>query len=345
MQLKKNKTSMKRNYTIDSLRTIATLLVILLHVSAEYVVKGKNNSTFDTSFWIGNIIDSFSRICVPLFVLMSGMFLVGRNETFRQSYQKRASRILIPLISWTIIYVLYRISLTFISDYQYSIKSILTSVISGKPFYHMWYLFMIIGLYLITPVLNIIISHISRNTLEKIAILMLFFGILNSSYDKTLNNKVFFILWFVNYLGYFILGYLIKDSKRVFSFFTLSATYITSSILIAVLSLYTIKIYDNLYFYGYLTPFVIIGSLSFYKLFHQLKLKENIFSKISHLTLGIYLIHAGVLHLLTNGLIALKINTLNNPIIGIPIKFFITLFISVIAASIISKIKYIRKII
>ena len=85
---------MKRNYTIDTLRTIATLLVILLHVSAEYVTYATKHQILDTSFWIGNIIDSFSRIGVPLFVLISGMFLLGRNESFKQSYQKRASRML-----------------------------------------------------------------------------------------------------------------------------------------------------------------------------------------------------------------------------------------------------------
>lgn len=336
---------MKRNYSIDTLRTIATLLVILLHVSVEYVITGKNDLIFDTSFWIGNIVDSFSRICVPLFVLMSGMFLVGRNETFKQSYQKRASRILIPLISWTIIYILYRVAISFIADNPIDVKSLLTSVILGRPFYHMWYLFMIIGLYLITPILNNSISYVSKNTLWTAAILLLLFGMLNSSYNKILNNNVSFFLWFVNYLGYFILGYLIKDSKRSFSFLALSSAYIISSILIAVLSLYTIKNYDSLYFYGYLTPFVIIGSLSFYKLFNQLKLRENLFSKISHLTLGIYLIHAGVLHALNLGLNVLDINTLNNPIIGVPMKFGITFFISIIAAWTISEIKYLRKII
>jgi surface polysaccharide O-acyltransferase-like enzyme len=336
---------MNRNYSIDTLRTIATLLVILLHISAGYVITGKNDLVFDTSFWIGNIVDSFSRICVPLFVLMSGMFLVGRNESFKQSYQKRASRILIPLISWTIIYIVYRVAIPFITDNPIDIKTLLVTVISGRPYYHMWYLFMIIGLYLITPILNNSISYVSRNTLWTVAILLLLFGMLNSGYDKILNNKVSFILWFINYLGYFILGYLIKDSKRSFSFLALSSAYIISSILIAVLSLYTIKQYNSLYFYGYLTPFVIIGSLSFYKFFHQLKLGRNVFSKISHLTLGIYLIHAGVLHVLNLGLSMLDINIFNNSIIGIPMKFCITFFISLIAAWIISKVKYIRNII
>lgn len=204
---------------------------------------------------------------------------------------------------------------------------------------------MLIGLYLITPIINNNIPHVSRKTLWITAILLMLFGMFNSSYDMALNNKVFFMLWFVNYLGYFILGYLIKDYKRNFSFLSLSVTYVISSVLIAILSFYTIKRFDSLYFYGYLTPFVITGTLCIYKLFHQLHLGENILSKISHLTLGIYLIHAGVLDAIILLLKTLDITTLNNPVIGIPIKFCVTAFISIILAWTISKMKYVRKII
>lgn len=337
---------MSRNFTIDTLRTVATLLVILLHVSAEYVeIAISHNTISDTSFWVGNIVDSFSRICVPLFVLISGMFLLGRNETFKESYYKRASRIFIPLISWTIIYLMFRVLLSYMEDDPISIKSLFVRVILGKPYYHMWYLFMLIGLYLITPVINKSIINLPRNTLWTVAIVLMIFGILNSGYDHFFNNNVSFILWFVNYLGYFILGFLINESKKNFSLIMLFSVYIISSIAIAILTFYTLKIYHNTYFYGYLTPFVIIGSLSFYKLFHQLKLKSNIFSRISHLTLGIYLIHAGVLSLLIIVLSKSGITATDNPIIGIPIKFTITLFISLLAAWAINSIKYLRKII
>jgi surface polysaccharide O-acyltransferase-like enzyme len=342
--LKENK-SMKRNYSIDTLRTVATLLVILVHASSEYINTGRMSLTFDTSFWVGNIISSFSRICVPLFVLISGMFLLGKKETFKQSYQKRASRILIPLISWTLIYILYRASLSFFTDKSINTDALLNSVVSGKPFYHMWYLYMIIGLYLITPVINNMIPKLSRHMLWAAALLLLFIGVLNSSFNISFYNKVTFMLWFINYLGYFILGYLIKDYKKNFSFLTLSATYIISSILIAILTVYTITFYDNLYFHRYLTPFVIIGSLSVYRLFLQLNLKENILSKISHLTFGIYLIHAGVLHVFNSGLQLLESDILSNPIIGIPIKFIVSLFISTVAVWMLSKVKYVRKII
>lgn len=136
-----------------------------------------------------------------------------------------------------------------------------------------------------------------------------------------------------------------KGYNKNFPFSLLIFIYILSSFSTAILSYYTIKSFDNLYFYGYLTPFVIIGSLSVYKLFHQLDLEKNILSKISHLTLGIYLIHAGILHVINLGLQELKLQFFENAFIGIPILFALTLSMSIIIAVLISRTKYLNKII
>ncbi len=43
---------MNRNYSIDTLRTVATILVILLHVSGKYIIIGFENSILDENFSI-----------------------------------------------------------------------------------------------------------------------------------------------------------------------------------------------------------------------------------------------------------------------------------------------------
>ncbi len=336
---------MKRNYAIDTLRTIATLLVILLHVSGEYANKGLLDNNYNLSFWIGNILDSFSRICVPIFVLISGMFLVGRNESFKDSYKKRASRILFPLIAWTIIYLIFSATLNYISNDTIGIKSLVVSTLLGRPYYHMWYLYMIIGLYLFTPILNNSISSLSRKNLWLISIALLVFGMVNTVYDTALGNKTTFILWFVNYLGYFIIGFLIKDSKINIPNRLLFVIYIVSSLIISILSYYTATLFDNFYFYDYLTPFVIIASISIFTLFLQFNIEPNFLSKMSHLSLGIYLIHAGVLTVFLLGLSKLDIHLFDNPIVGIPVKFSLTLFLSIMIANIFYKSKFLNKII
>jgi surface polysaccharide O-acyltransferase-like enzyme len=334
---------MNRNYAIDTLRTIATLMVVLLHVSSNYVEKGLSSNDYDISFLIGNIIDSFCRICVPLFVLISGRFLIGRKESIVTSFKKRVSRILVLIIVWSIIYLFYRSILEYLEYDSLNSSVLLKDVLRGSPFYHLWYLFMIIGMYLITPILNNQIEKILRKKIWFIALGFMIFGIINNIFKITGYNPIF-ILWFINYLGYYIIGYLMKDSSIKISPLILLLIYILSSFLIFTLTIYTVKIYHNIYFYGYLSPFVIFGSLSIYKLFCQIKMDENILSRITHLTLGIYLIHAGILDLFNLGLMKLDFHFFDNAIIGIPFKFILVSLVSIISVSIIYKVKYLRKI-
>jgi surface polysaccharide O-acyltransferase-like enzyme len=319
---------MKRDYTSDTLRTIAALMVVLVHVVADYVNLAMKSDNFNLSFWVSNIVDSFCRICLPIFVMISGMFLLGRTETFRDSYRKRASKILIPLIFWTIIYLVYLVVLRLFAGVDPDADTLLKSVILGQPFYHMWYLYMLIGLYFVTPLINLVIPKVSRQSLWVTAIVFLIFGIVHNIYNLVLENNLMFLLWFTDYLGYFLFGYLIRDCKARISSSALVLFYIISAALISVLSYYTASQHNNLYFYGPLSPLVALGSLSFFSWFRRFSLNENIFSKISHLTFGIYLIHAGVLHLLAYLLKTYDIHMFDNIFIGIPVKFTFALFIS-----------------
>lgn len=305
-----------------------------------------DGNTYTSSFWISNICDSLSRICVPLFVLISGMFLIGRNETFLQSYKKRISRILVPIIVWTFIYLTYQALVNYIIDGDFGLIDLVKSLILGVPFYHMWYLYMIIGLYLCIPILNnFIIPKLSRKNLWILSCVLLAFGILNVGYNFLLDNKPIFFLWFFDYLGYFLLGYLIKDSNLKIPSQVLIGAFLISSFSISILTYFTAKNFNSFYFYEYLSPFVIVSSLSIYTLFNQISIKQNFLSKIEHLTLGVYLVHAGILSFLSLGLRGWDIHILDHSAIGIPVKFCITLFISLLISTLFYKTKYLNKII
>lgn len=98
---------MKRDSSLDCLRVLACFLVILLHVSAEYVIDNIENYNFQ--FTVGNFFDSMSRICVPLFVMLSGAFLLEnpKNKDFVNFYKKSIFKIGIPTFVWSLIYVIY----------------------------------------------------------------------------------------------------------------------------------------------------------------------------------------------------------------------------------------------
>ncbi|GAB7209335.1 acyltransferase [Dickeya oryzae] len=73
-------------------RIVSTFAVIVLHISAYTVSLAELGSL---SWWAGNIYDSLTRWCVPVFVMISGALLLSpeKNETLSFFYKKRMSRI------------------------------------------------------------------------------------------------------------------------------------------------------------------------------------------------------------------------------------------------------------
>ncbi len=336
---------MDRNYSIDTLRSVATILVVLLHVAAVYVLQGMKTENFGFAFQVGNIVDAACRISVPLFVLISGMFLLGRQESFKISYKKRASRIFIPMIAWSIIYILYKMVRSYVVYKDPEISLHLKSLIMGEPFFHMWYLYMVIGLYFITPFINYSLPHISRKYLWYLALTLTVVSAYQEFYDLKLGNEPFFLLEFLQFIGYFLLGYLLKDEQRQIPVISLVLFYALTSIVIALLSVYTAVNWGNLYFYAYPSPFVVIGSLCIFKMFTQLSIPKNALSKLAPLSFGIYLIHGGIIDIMNKALLLKKIDLLDNPMIGIPIKFVFVMLISILIAYVFSKNSYLKRII
>jgi len=335
---------MERDYSIDTLRTLASVLVILIHTSGNYVETGMANNIYDSNFWIGNLVDSFTRISVPLFVLISGRFLVGRADSFKVFYQKRISRIFIPLMVWSLLYFLYNLIENYFTKGSLNFMVHFKSLVSGKPFFHMWYLYMLMGLYIVTPVINSCMAHVKRKSLLYVSVLLMLFGSFLDLYDTKLHNNPFFLLWFINYLGYYLFGFLMKDMKKAPVLFLISI-YVVSSSVIALSTYYTASNFNSLYFYGFTTPFVMIGALSIYKIICQIQLTKNALSNIAHLTLGIYIIHGGILDALNKILSSNDIHLLDHSMIGIPSKFVIVFSISLLLSYLIYMSKTLRKII
>lgn len=333
---------MERNYTIDALRTIAALLVVLLHCSASYMYAQTN----DLNFWGASVINAFTRVSVPIFVLISGSFLLGRVESLKVFFKKRASRVLIPLIFWSVFYLIYKGFVFYFMTGSFPFKELKNSIIFGDPFYHLWYLYMLLGLYLVTPFLNLFIQSTSRRSVWILAVGLTLLGIVNTFYDTIYHNKPFFMLWFIPYLGYFLLGYLFKDFKVKRPYLPFLIYIVLSLLMVASLRLSLEHFTAPFYGYNNLTPLVILASLSFYVFFSNLKINKGLLSKVSHLTFGVYLVHALILDFLLKFFkmdYFQDYDLFNNAFVMIPIRFVLVSVLSFLVTYCLSKIKYLRK--
>lgn len=278
----------ERDLNVDLLRVFACLCVIVIHVSGPLLQKTEIN----TFYFLSNLIlDSFSRVAVPLFVMISGRYLLKADFTFNvNKYNKSIIRILRPLLFWSIFYIILYIGYKIYRKESIDYHMILDNFIQGKPYFHLWYLFMIIGIYIIAPFINHMINILTKVQLKIAVWGLISFSFLHQLYNIIYNVEDFWGIWFIDYIGYFILGYLYKDKfYKNYNLFLLG--YIISSLLIFLSSYFTYSLYKQLPFFNYNSIFVISSSFCIYSYFVNLKIQKSFLIKYSETTFGIYLIH------------------------------------------------------
>lgn len=276
---------MQRNYTQDFIRALAIFLVILLHISAYFM--GDNWRQLNGRFWAGDILDAFARVCVPLFVMSSGYFLLKeQTEKVEVFFKKRTNKLLVPVIFWGLLYSEYS------HAWHASASQIGWSFLSGRPYYHMWFLFMLVGLYFVTPFINVLYNHYGLKKMNLLGLGLLGAGIVIDLWNVRFGNPSLFILWFIPYLGYFILGHTLPKMDYKISAALTFAVYFAASLGLVFAGWWTLMHWGNSeYAFDYLSPLVVVASLAIYMFLTSFTLRESWLTKIGQLTLGIYLIH------------------------------------------------------
>jgi surface polysaccharide O-acyltransferase-like enzyme len=332
---------------IDILRIISILAVITIHASTSFF----KNINVD---WVAaNLYDSFSRWSVPVMVMISGLLLLDPQKEYpiKIFFKKRFNKILIPLIFWGIVYTIWKYKTGIIAWQPLPMGLILKSFIDGTVFYHLWFVYMIIGLYISTPILRIYIKHATRNDMKYFLIVWFISSNIIDLFMKRINiGSLIDLHLFTGYVGYYILGYYLKDleydRKGI-----ISTPYVLfiGGFLITFVGTYIISINKGLYdgiFYNYLALNVLMMSIGIFLLVKEIewsKTIKNIYLKnsildIGPLAFGIYLIHALILQWF-NLLIEIK----GNPLIDIPITVILVASISYILIKIMKKLPLIEK--
>lgn len=129
---------------IDNLRAVACLMVIMIHTTTWYVTTGM--SVGEHSWDLSNLLNSASRVCVPIFFMISGYLFFGE----RSAQGRHFLRILLCLLFYSSVALIYITLLTPINE-LISVKHLLQ-----KPvFYHLWFFFAIVVIYLLSPLIQV----------------------------------------------------------------------------------------------------------------------------------------------------------------------------------------------
>src|ERR1035437_9251813 len=158
---------------LDTLRALAILGVIIIHISSPLVnmTYGKNMPFW----WIGNVVDSAVRFAVPLFLMLSGATLLGKEYKLSEFYKKRFLRVLVPFLFWIMVYWVYRwiilSSKTQPHDFNSILKWATGLFLKEGVSKHFWYIYMIVFIYLFVPFMGKGLRKLDLNVISNLLLL------------------------------------------------------------------------------------------------------------------------------------------------------------------------------
>lgn len=337
---------------IDCIRTIACFMVILLHTAAPILTQ-YNELPLDYWF-IGNVYDSIVRVCVPLFFMISGFLLLQKDEPLFIYLFKRFSKLFIPTIFWSIFFILWK---NFIEKDTSPTLSDFYSLLFSPSYYHLWFLYALIGLYFFVPILRKIIEETDHSLVVYYCLLWFLAVALIPLVEKFFGVESWIDFGTVSgYVGYFLLGLIFGKKDISIKLFYISILVYLISVTFTVYITYILTLNNEGvfvgYFYGYLAPNTIFSAVACFIMIKYLAINSKIFQvsmiqrvviKISSCSFGVYLIHTVFLYLLKIGFLGFKLSAFSgNPLLYVPLTSIVVFLLSFILIFMIKKIPILR---
>ena len=148
-----------REIWLDWMRITACFLVMVTHSCEPFYLGGEGSLilTKADAFWIA-FLNAIPRACVPLFVFASSYLQFPLHYSTGEFFRKRALRILPPFLIWSVIYALI------IGEPVQNFKDLLLNFNYAAG--HLWFVYMLVGLYLIMPLLSPWAEKVGKKELQ-----------------------------------------------------------------------------------------------------------------------------------------------------------------------------------
>lgn len=154
--------SQQRIVFLDWLRFIACFMVMLVHCIEPFYLGGPGTyiASESDAFWV-TFIDSALRPAVPLFMLASSYLLFPLKTDTPTFFRRRFGRVLIPLLVWSLLYACVpMIGQGGGIDILGNLKALVFNFMMHSG--HLWFVYMLIGVYLLMPLLSPWIEKVSQ---------------------------------------------------------------------------------------------------------------------------------------------------------------------------------------
>jgi surface polysaccharide O-acyltransferase-like enzyme len=334
---------------ISNLRLIALYAVIVLHCSSPLLMQYGKVPVAD--WWTADFFNAITRFAVPAFVMVTGALLLHRDYEIGSFLKKRLTRVVVPFLFWSLVYVWYswyNEEITFSSDAWADIKQVLHLLKYGSS-YHLWYVYMLIGLYFFIPVIGKFVRNASEKEILYFLIVWFAVMLITQPYLSRYNPSVD-MHYFAGFAGYLVLGHYLtfKDFNIKHLRLWMAALFIFSVALIEIGSWWLISYpkWPGTMFYEPVSPAVVMVAASVFMMvkltvFKMQPLIIRIRDFAGGYNYGIYLGHALVLYFLDD-LFGISYK-LCAPVIAIPLTALICFVITLLLVWVVNKIPFIGK--
>ena len=284
---------------ISLLRVTAAVAVVFLHSGSTLL---ENPDLFHltgsqkTFFQICHMLSVWT---VPCFFMITGCLLLDekRDLTAKDCVFKYANRMLltlgvfgIPMARLILLFETKSLSFSMLGEAVYM-------ALSGKTLSHLWYLYAMVGIYLVLPLLKRFTDTCSKELLDYILIVLFVMDFCIPFFNRLFQLALNFRAPLGGYVFYVLCGRRFRDflrgggQKKVF--YLLAALGSMAVLLIALTVLYGGQDTIFPYLVDYKSPLTAIYSVLIFVLFGSLKPRcnRNALWKLDRLCFGVYLIH------------------------------------------------------
>lgn len=340
----------ERKDYLDYLRGFATIAVIVIHVSAQYW--GGYYGSISWLIFTG--YEGVCRVAVPLFFMISGTLFLDkeRNKSIKSLYTVTIKRLVIFCVFWSLIYKM----IYFPAEGQFfdKILTALSEIAVGNTQVHLWYIYAIIGLYIISPILKVFVNNATqKQLLYAIGCYFIFSSVhvfvaefpelsfISNHLSKIKGGME------VGYIGFFLLGYYIdnyeiKKKTRILLYF-LGVIGLIFTIVMVMWDCIT-HYAPMERFWKYTMPGMVLTATAIFVFFKygtlKIKIIDVFLKTVARYSLGIYGCHMiFIIYLWAIGITTFSFHAL----ISVPVISLVVFVFSFVTAFFVQKIPFVGK--
>lgn len=277
-----------RQSNIELLRIVAMFLVLVVHSDFWSLGSPKYPEFLSSpaNAIIRTMIESISIVCVNIFVLISGWFGIRFGKKGLLNFIFQCGYFLFGIY----------IFLLLTGQVPLSPKGVAGCLCLTKA---NWFIRAYVGLYLLSPVLNIFTEHVSKKMFKNVLILFFLFqtiyGWTNAAKFVELGYSTF------SFIGLYLLARYIRKYNSTSLTAWGGTIYVVTIVINAILYYLAVRFRLPVDVYAYVNPLVILGALGLFGFFWRMRISANKFINwIAKSSFAVFLLHT-------------------NPNIGVPI--------------------------